>query len=108
MLPLAAEHVDTGMGLERITAVLQNKLSNYDTDLFAPLFDIIHKVSSGSDSVVKSFHEDKGLSIYYVMLSGVGAAVWRSVKEYCEKSDKSMTVGWGHEKWSNKRDMICG
>src|SRR5690554_4420041 len=38
---LPAQHVDTGMGFERICAVLQNKKSNYDTDVFMPLLNRI-------------------------------------------------------------------
>ena len=41
LLPLPALSVDTGMGFERVTSVLQNKFSNYDTDIFAPLLDAI-------------------------------------------------------------------
>ena len=42
-LPL--KHVDTGMGFERVCAVLQKKDSNYDTDVFSPLIKEVEKIS---------------------------------------------------------------
>jgi alanyl-tRNA synthetase len=43
--PLPTKHVDTGMGFERLVRVLQNKKSNYDTDVFTPIIRAIEKVS---------------------------------------------------------------
>lgn len=40
---LPAQHIDTGMGFERLAMALQGKLSNYDTDVFTPLIDTIAK-----------------------------------------------------------------
>ncbi len=42
---LPAKHVDTGMGFERVCAVLQNKKSNYDTDVFTPIIIAVEKLS---------------------------------------------------------------
>src|SRR5713226_3174080 len=39
LTPLPRPSIDTGMGLERVAAVLQGKLSNYDTDLLRPIID---------------------------------------------------------------------
>lgn len=54
--PLPSKHVDTGMGFERICAVLQDRSSNYDTDVFSPLISRIaelsgHKYTAKTDAI---------------------------------------------------------
>ncbi len=45
LTPLPAKHVDTGMGFERVCALLQGKESNYDTDVFSPIMEAIGKLT---------------------------------------------------------------
>jgi alanyl-tRNA synthetase len=51
---LPAKHIDTGMGFERICAVLQKKSSNYDTDLFSPLINSIVELSGVQYDIEKN------------------------------------------------------
>ncbi len=46
---LQNQHVDTGMGFERLVAILQGAKSNYDTTVFKPLIEIIQKTIDGPD-----------------------------------------------------------
>jgi alanyl-tRNA synthetase len=45
LVPLAAKHVDTGMGFERLCMALQGVQSNYDTDVFTPLLRKVEEIS---------------------------------------------------------------
>jgi len=57
--PLPAQHVDTGMGFERLVRVLQGKSSNYDSDVFQPLIQFISE-KSGFDYVGSSEPGESG------------------------------------------------
>lgn len=55
---LPAKHVDTGLGFERLVSVLQNKSSNYDTDVFTPLFNRIQEITGVRPYAGKFGEED--------------------------------------------------
>ncbi len=75
--PLPRPGVDTGMGLERITSVIQNKRSNYETDLFMPILRHIQALLGDSDEdmerklVAYRVIADHGRAITFLIGDGV-------------------------------------
>ncbi|CAL8070160.1 unnamed protein product [Orchesella dallaii] len=63
---LPRKHIDCGMGLERIVSVIQEKRSNYDTDLFVPIFEAIQKATGARTYTGKVGAEDSdGIDMAY-------------------------------------------
>uniref|UniRef100_A0A8C0KGU3 Alanine--tRNA ligase n=1 Tax=Canis lupus dingo TaxID=286419 RepID=A0A8C0KGU3_CANLU len=87
--PLPQRHVDTGMGLERLVAVLQGTPSTYDTDLFSPLLKAIHQGCGAPPYLGQVGAADKGRTdmAYRVVadhirtLSVCIADVWKGYRE---------------------------
>ena len=74
---LAAKHVDTGMGLERVAAVLQNVPSNYDTDLFRRLISYVEQQSArrygarAEDDLAMRVIADHSRALNFMIADGV-------------------------------------
>jgi len=73
--PLKRRGVDTGMGLERISRIMQGKKSNYETDLFLPLIEKLEKISNVkySQDTIKEFRiiVDHSRAIVFLIGDGV-------------------------------------
>ena len=69
--PLPSEHVDTGMGFERIVSVLQDTDSNYRTDLFFPLLQTVQQLTGHTDA-----QREKNLTPYRVIADHSRAAAF--------------------------------
>jgi len=76
LTPLPKPSIDTGMGLERITAVTQGVLSNYDTDLFLPILKAVSEMTEYDLETVKRGMPGRVISdhiraITYLIADGV-------------------------------------
>ena len=76
MTPLPRPSIDTGMGLERITSVMQNVNSNYDSDLIYPLIEKVEEISGkqydkGADGFPFRVIADHARSCTFLICDGV-------------------------------------
>ena len=55
---LPSKHVDTGMGLERLVRVLQNKQSNYDTDIFSGTIEAVEQITGNNYTASETEKKD--------------------------------------------------
>ncbi len=77
LTPLPEPSIDTGMGLERLVAVIQGKVSNYDSDLFVPIIKVIEELSGKkygcneeTDFSIKAI-ADHSRAVAFLMADGI-------------------------------------
>ena len=61
--PLPAQHVDTGMGFERLVRVIQGKQSNYDTDVFSGTIEAIKKISKQNELPIPQENSNRSIAV---------------------------------------------
>lgn len=77
MTPLPKPSIDTGMGLERIAAVMQGKFNNYDSDLFTPIMSCLETLSGreygrgGADDTAMRVIADHARAACFLVADGV-------------------------------------
>jgi alanyl-tRNA synthetase len=70
-LALKQKNVDTGMGIERVTAILQNKSNVFRTDLFLPIMDKIRSLSVSQDTKSEIIIADHMRAAVFLIADGV-------------------------------------
>jgi alanyl-tRNA synthetase len=80
--PLKQKNVDTGMGLERVLAILNGKKDVYETELFVPIIEEIEKLSPQLQNNQDSFEQ----------LYSPGAAVIKNIENLKQKTEGMMAV----------------
>jgi alanyl-tRNA synthetase len=79
--PLPNKNIDTGMGFERLTAVIQGKRSNYETDLFAPIIEVIEKDICGGKIKLSQFEKRVIADHIRAVVFGIADGIIPSNKE---------------------------
>ena len=72
---LPAQHVDTGMGFERLCMALQGKTSNYDTDVFTPLISKVESVSGKKYTGILEDEKDIAIRVVVDHIRAVSFAI---------------------------------
>ncbi|KAM4733782.1 alanine--tRNA ligase, cytoplasmic [Anableps anableps] len=116
--PLPKKSIDTGMGLERLVSVLQNKMSNYDTDLFVPYFEAIQKGTGARPYTGKVGAEDvDGIDMAYRVLADHARTITISLSDggqpdntgrgYVLRRILRRAVRYSHEKLGAQRGFFA-